>query len=78
MPSKLILPMSALRRLADATRSFFRADGNHSILPKFPNSHQSTLVTSSSIGFLVSCMADGLLSAAGIVIIRTVCLRKWR
>ena len=28
MPSKLILPMSALLRLADATRSFFRADGN--------------------------------------------------
>jgi hypothetical protein len=27
-PTKLILPMSALRRLADATRSFFRADGN--------------------------------------------------
>ena len=24
-----ILPMSAFRRLADATRSFFRADGNH-------------------------------------------------
>ena len=29
MPSKLILPMSAFRRLADATRLFFRADGNH-------------------------------------------------
>lgn len=28
-------------------------------------SRQSTLVTSSSIGFLASCMADGLLSAAG-------------
>ncbi len=28
-PTKLILPMSAFRRLADATRSFFRADGNH-------------------------------------------------
>ena len=28
-PAKLILPMSAFRRLADATRSFFRADGNH-------------------------------------------------
>ena len=28
-PTKLLLPMSALRRLADATRSFFRADGNH-------------------------------------------------
>ena len=37
-PTKLILPMSALRRLADATRSFFRADGNHSILPKFSHS----------------------------------------
>ena len=28
-PMKLLLPMSALRRLADATRSFFRADGNY-------------------------------------------------
>ena len=28
-PTKLLLPMSAFRRLADATRSFFRADGNH-------------------------------------------------
>ena len=28
-PTKLLLPMSALRRLADATRSFFRADDNY-------------------------------------------------
>ena len=27
-PTKLLLPMSVLRRLADATQSFFRADGN--------------------------------------------------